>query len=164
MNNKSILYIFLIFFIFLGWTNELYGQSTYHFWRALIEATDATSVTDGLKYDLVYEEDSHHLYKCNNEGGGSVPGDFEIIGTKGVAVSITDVGGYFVGIELETILQEIGTVYSEVKPWTDYVTLGSLGSLTLPTGQNFTIGSTQWNSADNIDGDKIAFLLPFAGG
>ncbi len=45
---------------------------------------------------------------------------------------------------------------SELTDWIDDVTLGSSGALTLPVGQNFTIGATQWNSGDEIDGTKVA--------
>ena len=45
--------------------------------------------------------------------------------------------------------------YTELNGWLDDVTLGSSGALTLPTGQNFSIGAVQWNSADEIDGTKI---------
>jgi len=45
--------------------------------------------------------------------------------------------------------------YTELSAWLDDVTLGASGALTLPTGQNFTIGSTQWNSGDDIDADVI---------
>ena len=44
---------------------------------------------------------------------------------------------------------------SEVTGWIDDVTLGSSGALTLPTGQNFVIGTTTWNSGDTIDGEQI---------
>ena len=45
--------------------------------------------------------------------------------------------------------------HDELTQWLDDVTLGASGALTLPTGQNFTIGSTQWNSADSMDADSI---------
>lgn len=45
--------------------------------------------------------------------------------------------------------------HDELTQWLDDVTLGASGSLTLPTGQNFIIGSTQWNSGDSIDADSI---------
>lgn len=45
--------------------------------------------------------------------------------------------------------------HTELTAWLDDVTLGASGALTLPTGQNFTIGSTQWNSGDSIDADSI---------
>jgi len=45
--------------------------------------------------------------------------------------------------------------YTELTAWLDDVTLGASGALTLPTGQNFSIGSTQWNKNDNIDADAI---------
>jgi len=45
--------------------------------------------------------------------------------------------------------------YTELTAWIDDVTLGVSGALTIPTGQNFLIGTTQWNSADEIDGTKI---------
>ncbi len=45
--------------------------------------------------------------------------------------------------------------HTELTAWLDDVTLGSSGALTLPTGQNFAIGTTTWNSADEIDGTKV---------
>jgi len=45
--------------------------------------------------------------------------------------------------------------HDELTQWMDDVTLGASGSLTLPTGQNFTIGTTQWNNGDSIDADSI---------
>jgi hypothetical protein len=46
-------------------------------------------------------------------------------------------------------------VTDPVATWgNDLLTLSN--SLTLTTGNNFTIGSTQWNSGDSIDGTKVA--------
>jgi len=44
---------------------------------------------------------------------------------------------------------------AELTDWIDDVELGEDGSLTLPTGEDFTIGTTQWNSGDEIDGTII---------
>jgi hypothetical protein len=54
---------------------------------------------------------------------------------------------------------------TEVTGWVDDVTLGSSGALTLPSGQSFSIGSVQWDSAtDSINGAVIAAgTIPAAG-
>ncbi|RLG44334.1 MAG: hypothetical protein DRN81_04755, partial [Thermoproteota archaeon] len=52
--------------------------------------------------------------------------------------------------------------YTELNGWLDDVTLGSSGALTLPTGQNFTIGTTQWNTGDDIDASKLSGTIPAA--
>ncbi len=43
----------------------------------------------------------------------------------------------------------------ELTNWIDNVTLSVDGALTIPSGQNFVIGTTQWNSSDNIDVTKL---------
>ena len=46
--------------------------------------------------------------------------------------------------------------YTELNAWLDDVTLGASGSLTLPTGENFTVGTVQWTSAltDKLNADS----------
>jgi len=52
--------------------------------------------------------------------------------------------------------------HAELTAWLDDVILGASGALTLPTGQNFTIGTTQWNTGDDIDASKLSGTIPAA--
>jgi len=50
--------------------------------------------------------------------------------------------------------------HTELTGWLDNVTLGAAGALTLPTGQNFAVGSTQWNTGDNLSAAALSGTIP----
>lgn len=60
---------------------------TWHTWRHREHATDVTSITDGLKYDLGYEIDSGDIFVCINDSGASIPSDWIKIGVGSVPYS-----------------------------------------------------------------------------
>lgn len=92
----------------------------------------------------------------------AVSGDCTIDNTGAMSCSsgaftTTTVDHWFTTKDSDDLSEGSTNLYQdgELTAWIDDVTLGASGALTIPSGQNFLIGTVQWNSSDEIDGTKI---------
>jgi len=126
------------------------------------EGIDLTETSDGSDEDLTIScEDATSANKGIakfNTSNFAVSSGEVIVKNDGIAAEeingLTGSGA----VDSDNVPEGSANLYQddEVTNWIDNVTLGSSGALTIPTGQDFKVGTVQWDSGDDIDGEVIA--------
>ena len=77
---KLILNFLISLLVLIGFSPELFAQTTYYSWRYRTHATDCTAITDGKAQDLCKQLSNGKIYVClPSSGDCNTPGEWVLV-------------------------------------------------------------------------------------